>query len=79
LGQEHSISPRRDATTELHFEYKEKGKTYMVWFSDGFSVGQHIRLAKKYQLGGVSFFKMDGLEDNKMWQIFQEELQEDGL
>lgn len=42
--------------------------TRLVWFNDAAAMADKVRLAKKYKLRGVVFFKMDGETDPALWE-----------
>lgn len=49
------------------------GKTVqvrMAWWSDADAASEKVSLAQKYHLAGVAFFKIDGKEDQKVWNLF---------
>lgn len=43
----------------------------IVWWSDAQAIKQKIDLAKKLGIRGVALFKLDGGEDQTMWQYFK--------
>ena len=43
----------------------------VVWWSDAQAIKQKIDLAKKLGVRGVAIFKLDGGEDQAMWQYFK--------
>lgn len=44
---------------------------YATW-NDAEAIKQKVDLAREYDLAGVAIFKIDGNEDSKMWDIFEE-------
>ena len=43
----------------------------IVWWSDAEAVRQKVALAKEFGLGGVALFKIDGDEDQDIWDLFE--------
>lgn len=49
------------------------GKTVqvrMAWWSDADAASEKVSLAQKYHLAGVALFKLDGKEDQRVWNLF---------
>ncbi len=69
LAKDNNITPHRDATGELSFSYVKDGEQRIVFFSDAYSVQLALEAAKKYNIKGVSLFKLDGKEDFGIWQV----------
>lgn len=62
-----------DAASALAYANKT-GKTVkvnVVWWSDAGAVEQKVALAKEFGLKGVALFKIDGGEDQKIWDLFE--------
>lgn len=62
-----------DAASALAYANKT-GKTVtvnMVWWSDAGAVAEKVALAKEFGLKGISLFKIDGGEDQDIWDIFK--------
>ena len=42
----------------------------LVWWTDAEAIEEKVDLAKKYGLAGISIFKVDGTEDQDLWDLF---------
>ena len=81
LAKNLNIIPTRNNGGELEFTYASSTdssndtqgimKTYYVEYSDSIAIAQKIALAKKYKLGGVSMFKIDGNNDHNIWNLIK--------
>lgn len=76
LAKELNITPQRNNAGELSFVYTKqipsatstpKIQTRFVSFTDAEAVKNKIKLAKKYKLKGVIFFKVDDEGDPAFW------------
>ena len=65
-------SPIRNSAGELSFTYTNGTSTRLVWFSDGQAIQDKIAVAKKYRLGGLTIFKLDGTADPQLWNVINE-------
>jgi spore germination protein len=75
LANSNNITPGRNQGGELDFVYlAEDGSEHIVNFSDAEAIGQKIELAKKYQLKGISIFKIDGLTDPELFPALEKEI-----
>ncbi len=61
------------ALTALAFSNSAKlpSRFNIVWWSDAEAVRQKVALAKEFGLGGVAIFKIDGDEDQALWDVFE--------
>ena len=48
---------------------KMNAKVRFITYSDALSVADKMAIAKRYQLLGVTFFKIDGEEDSAIWNL----------
>ena len=81
LAKSLNITPKRNVGGELEFTYSSSTdpsnetpgvmKNYYVEYSDSKAIEQKIALAKKYKLGGISIFKIDGNNDHNFWNIIK--------
>ena len=59
----------RDRSGEMTYTYQTRDRKVFVSLPDAVSIQDRFNLARKYGLRGVAIFKIDGLEDPKMWSI----------
>ncbi len=55
-------------TNQNYAEWEEDGKTYRVWIEDATSLEMKLKLIKKYQLAGVSAWRL-GWESEGTWDL----------
>lgn len=75
------VSPSRNSAGEMSFTYATTTtpatslaatttrQTNIVWWSDARAIQDKIELAKKLGVRGISIFKIDGGEDQALWDI----------
>jgi spore germination protein YaaH len=63
--------PERDGGGELSFTYTDASGSDIVTFSDAEAIREKIDLAKKYNLKGVSLFKLDGETDPNLFSVLE--------
>ena len=64
-GAEIEIDPE---TNQNYAEWEENGKYYRVWIEDSTSLEMKLKLIKKYQLAGVSAWRL-GWESEGTWDL----------
>ena len=63
-----------DKTTSQNYgEYDIDNSTYQIWLEDAQSVAEKVKLVSKYDLAGVSAWKL-GFENNGIWQVISDNL-----
>ena len=63
-----------DKTTSQNYgKYDIDNSTYQIWLEDAQSVAQKVKLVSKYDLAGVSAWKL-GFENNGIWQVISDNL-----
>ena len=55
-------------TNQNYAEWEEGGKIYRVWIEDETSLEMKLKLIKKYQLAGVSAWRL-GWESDGIWDL----------
>lgn len=53
---------------QYYGEYVEDGATYKMWLEDVRSIEERMKIAAKYDVGGLAAWKI-GLENNGVWEI----------
>ena len=64
-GAEIEVDPE---TNEKYAQWEEDGKTYKVWIEDTESLEMKLKLIQKYQLAGVSAWRL-GWESEGTWEL----------
>ena len=63
-----------DKTTSQNYgKYDIDNSTYQIWIEDAQSVAEKVKLVSKYDLAGVSAWKL-GFENSGIWQVFTDNL-----
>ena len=63
-----------DKTTSQNYgKYDIDNSTYQIWLEDAQSVAEKVKLVSKYDLAGVSAWKL-GFENNEIWQVISDNL-----
>ena len=61
-----------DKTTSQNYgKYDIDNSTYQIWLEDAQSVAEKVKLVSKYDLAGVSAWKL-GFENNGIWQVISD-------
>ena len=63
-----------DKTTSQNYgKYDIDNSTYQIWIEDSQSIAEKVKLVSKYNLAGVSAWKL-GFENNGIWQVISDNL-----
>lgn len=63
-----------DKTTSQNYgKYDIDNSTYQIWLEDAQSVAEKVKLVSKYDLAGISAWKL-GFENNGIWQVISDNL-----
>ena len=63
-----------DKTTSQNYgKYDIDNSTYQIWLEDAQSVAEKVKLVSKYDLAGVSAWKL-GFENSSIWKVISENL-----
>ena len=63
-----------DKTTSQNYgKYDIDNSTYQIWLEDAQSVAEKVKLVSRYDLAGVSAWKL-GFENNGIWQVISDNL-----
>lgn len=68
LARRYHAPMRRTGDGSPWFRYLREGRQHEVWFEDAVSVRAKLEVARKYQLGGVFFWRLGG-EDPAVWSL----------
>ena len=71
LAQRIGVIPIRNNADELGYSFATSTGTHVVSITDAVSIADKIALAKKYNLKGVAVFKVDGDEDQSLWNVIK--------
>ena len=71
---ENNVETYWDKTTFQNYgKYDIDNSTYQIWLEDAQSVAEKVKLVSKYDLAGVSAWKL-GFENNGIWQVISDNL-----
>ena len=72
--QDNLIRPVLDEQVGQYYaEYEKEEGLYKVWLEDEESMRQRVKLVKRYNLAGISAWKL-GLESAEIWEVISEEI-----
>ncbi len=75
LATELGLTPSRNSAGEMSFVYQATSTPTtlrIVWWSDAQAIKDKIELARTLGVRGIAIFKLDGGEDQGMWNILPE-------
>lgn len=61
------------ATSQNYGKYDIDNSTYQIWIEDSQSIAEKVKLVSKYNLAGVSAWKL-GFENSGIWQVISDNL-----
>ena len=71
---ENNVEIYWDKTTSQNYgKYDIDNSTYQIWIEDSQSIAEKVKLVSKYNLAGVSAWKL-GFENSGIWQVISDNL-----
>ena len=71
---DNNVETYRDKTTSQNYgKYDIDNSTYQIWLEDAQSVAEKVKLVSKYDLAGVSAWKL-GFENSGIWKVISDNL-----
>ena len=71
---ENNVETYWDKTTSQNYgTYDIDNSTYQIWLEDSQSIAEKVKLVSKYDLAGVSAWKL-GFENSGIWQVISDNL-----
>ena len=71
---ENNVETYWDKTTSQNYgKYDIANSTYQIWIEDSQSIAEKVKLVSKYNLAGVSAWKL-GFENSGIWQVISDNL-----
>ena len=71
---ENNVETYWDKTTSQNYgKYDIDNSTYQIWIEDSQSIAEKVKLVSKYNLAGVSAWKL-GFENSGIWQVISDHL-----